>query len=241
MHTEPYEKSLPVKLTPEELERRRLKQAIETPLALELHGETMGAEESAWKTATKTRAGRKAELEEQGKKLLRAIGDEARVLRAGVELRDVDVEDSIDGGRVVTRRLDTGEEVDARKATPGELREWDERHGVEPARVPGSKTTEPQGPAPGNGHDPEDIDGALDRELPRICAKAHAEEFVFKALGKSVPASTPLSRKAAVERALAAGHLGADASGKLLWAPREPKDDGIVPDDYRPSASAPTH
>lgn len=245
LELEPYEEDLIVKLTPEEIAERTAKQAIEAPLVLLAHGETMAAEEDAWTNAKAARKAREKELEATGKSLVRALAREARILKAGEEERPVRCEDRIEVGpgnidQVVTYRLDREPpEVvgKPRVATKDELKAWRAHHGIpepEPVRAPGSKKA-PEPAAEGSGHDPTDIAGALDRALPGICSKGRSETLVYKALEKAVPTSTPLDRKACIARNIEGGRLG-EVDGKLLWAPQEPTDDGIVDNDYRPGA-----
>ena len=236
MNLTPYEKRLPVKLTPEEIEDRRRAHSL-APLGLEAHAEVVAEEAEKWDAAKAARKAREKELEGQGKKMIADLCKEARVIRDGVDMREVLCEDVVVGQMLHTRRLDTGEQVGpGRRASPLELEAWEEAH---PPVITGSIKASADVVAPGNGHEPTGIAESLDKALPGICTKARNEALVYKALGQAVPTSTPLDRKACVERNLKAGNLG-EKDGKLLWAPNEGKaaeDDAVVPDDYQPGAT----
>jgi hypothetical protein len=252
MNIEPYEKDLTVTIEPADRVRRTEKLAFEQPLVFELIAERESIEDAGWEKAKADHKSAVAGFVHERKKLIADMGAEARKLKAGEEEKSVRVEDRIEVGpgnidQVVTYRLDRDPpEIVGRPrvADKSEVKAWRKAKGIEdtPSRAPASKTTEPEPPAPGNGHEPEGVAAALDRELAIVCRTAHNEAFVRKALERKVPASTPADRQACIERALAAKHIG-EANGKLLWAPLEPvkpADDGIVPDDYQPGAT-PTH
>ncbi len=218
MRTETYDEEHPVALTEEEKRLRASTASRAWPRLAE--------QEATIITTKEAQKGVIKDLEaEKGKTIARAR-EASRAAHEGHEPRQVKVQQRfMPPNVVITVRLDTGETVHDRAATPDEIRD------AEKAAAEAAK------PKPMT---PEQKSAKLAGALDALDFKPHPLKWILGKLTSACPEATPDEVKAAASAALDDGRL-VDDGDKLRrvdgppMARTTPDDGGIVPDDYAPA------